>query len=112
MSPAEMAVLLLAGHAVADYPLQGDFLAMGKNRAKPSPLIPWYQALGAHAAIHGGFVAVITGVWWLGVAEAVAHALIDDAKCTGKIGFNTDQALHIACKALWVFIALTVKGCA
>lgn len=100
--------LLLAGHALADYPLQGDFLATGKSRAKPTPFIPWYQALGAHAAIHGGLVAIITGIWWLGVLEAVAHAVIDDAKCTGKIGFNTDQALHIACKALWVLIALVV----
>jgi hypothetical protein len=104
----ETLILLLAGHAMADYPLQGEFLAMGKNRAKPTPFIPWYQALGAHALIHGGIVALITGVWWLGVLEAAAHALIDDAKCTGKISFNTDQALHVACKLLWFWIALAV----
>ena len=108
MSAAGMGFLLCAGHALADYPLQGDFLAKAKNRAKPSPFIPWYQALCTHAAIHGGFVAVITGIWWLGLAEAVAHAAIDDAKCTGRIGFNTDQALHIACKALWLVIAVMV----
>lgn len=107
---AQVLVLLLAGHAVADYPLQGEFLAMGKNRAKPSPFIPWYQALGAHALIHGGMVAVITGVWWLGALEAVAHALIDDAKCTGKIGFNADQALHVVCKVLWVAILAVIGG--
>lgn len=93
--------LLLVGHALADYPLQGDFLSKAKNRAAPMPGVPFFQALGAHALIHGGFVAMITGVWWLGVAEAVAHAAIDDAKCTGKIGFNTDQVLHVACKLLW-----------
>lgn len=108
MGEAQTFALLVAGHALADYPLQGEFLAMGKNRAKPSPFIPWYQALGAHAAIHGGMVAVITGIWWLGALEAVAHALIDDAKCTGKIGFNTDQALHIGCKALWIALAMAV----
>lgn len=96
---------LIAGHALCDYPLQGDFLARAKNRAMPIPGVPWYQALGAHAIIHGGAVALLTGVPLLGLAEVVAHAAIDDAKCTGKIGFNTDQALHIACKALWVFLA-------
>lgn len=100
-----MAFLLVAGHAVADYPLQGEFLAMGKSRAKPSPLIPWYQALAAHAMIHGAFVAIVTGIWWLGVAEAVSHAFIDDRKCCGKLTFNQDQALHMACKLIWLIIA-------
>lgn len=101
--------LLIAGHALADYPLQGEFLALGKSRAKPSPFVPWYQALGAHALIHGGMVALITGIWWLGVLEALCHALIDDSKCTGKIGFNTDQMLHLFCKLLWVIIAVNVN---
>lgn len=100
---------LLVGHALADYPLQGDFLARAKNRFSAMPGVPWYQALGAHAAIHGGFVAVITGYWWLGVAEAVAHAMIDDLKCRGAIGFNTDQALHAACKFSWVAVVLLVN---
>jgi hypothetical protein len=97
---------LIVGHALADYPLQGDFLARAKSRFAPIPGVPWQQALGAHALIHGGFVAVITGVWWLGLAEAVAHAAIDDAKCSGAISFDADQLAHLACKALWV--ALTV----
>lgn len=96
---------LLVGHALADYPLQGDFLARAKNRTAPIPGIPWQQALGWHAVIHGGAVGLITGVWWLGVLETVIHAVTDDAKCRGKIGFNTDQAIHVACKVLWVAIA-------
>ena len=32
MSPIEMALALIAAHAVADYPLQGDFLSKAKNR--------------------------------------------------------------------------------
>ena len=108
MDAAQMMFFLTAGHALADYPLQGEFLAMGKNRAKPSPFTPWYQALAAHALIHGLIVGLITGIWWLGLAETVAHAAIDDSKCTGKIGFNTDQVLHIACKAAWVLIAMAV----
>jgi hypothetical protein len=97
---------LLVGHALCDYPLQGDFLARAKNRAAPIPGVPWYQALGSHAAIHGGAVALMTGIPLLGLAEAALHALIDDQKCGGRIGFNTDQALHIACKAAWVGITM------
>lgn len=110
--------VLLFGHALADYPLQGDFLARAKNRAAPIPGVPWYQALGSHAIIHGGCVFIaLAGLnaiaaIWCGLAEVVAHALIDDAKCTGKLAsdparaFNIDQALHVACKALWAAIAI------
>lgn len=97
----ETLALMLTGHAIADYPLQGDFLAKAKNRYAPIPGVPWYQALGAHAVIHGGFVLAITGSLTLGIAEAAIHFLIDDTKCRGRISYNTDQFLHIACKAVW-----------
>lgn len=106
VGPIELAGALLVGHCIADYPLQGDFLARAKNRAAPIPGVPWYQALGAHAIMHGGVVGLITGIWWLGVLEAIAHAAIDHAKCSGKLTFNQDQALHIACKLLWVGVVL------
>lgn len=96
-----MLFLLIAAHYLADYPLQGDFLAKAKNRANPIPGVPFYQALIAHAFIHGGFVALITGVWWLGLLETICHAIIDDSKCTGYIDFDTDQQLHLICKLLW-----------
>ena len=99
---------LVAGHALCDYPLQGDFLARAKNRAAPIPGVPWYQALGAHSVIHGAAVGLITGIPLLGVLEALAHAFIDDAKCTGRIGFNADQFLHLLCKAAWVAVAIAV----
>jgi len=106
MSPQEMMLALIVGHALADYPLQGDFLAKAKNRSAPIPGVPWWQAMWAHSAIHGGVVGLITGIWWLGVAEFVVHFLIDDAKCTGKIGFNRDQFLHIAAKGWWLAAAV------
>lgn len=102
MSALDLFALMVAGHAIADYPLQGDFLAKAKNRFAPIPGVPWYQALGAHAIIHGGFVLAVTGSLTLGIAETVIHFLIDDAKCTGRISYNTDQSLHIACKMAWV----------
>ncbi|MFZ5744434.1 MAG: DUF3307 domain-containing protein [Pseudomonadota bacterium] len=99
---------LVVGHAIADYPLQGDFLSKAKNRAAAIPGVPWYQALGAHAVMHGGMVWALTGLIWLGLLEMVAHALIDDAKCTGRLSFNQDQSLHLVCKVLWAVAAVTV----
>jgi hypothetical protein len=96
---------MIAAHAVADYPLQGDFLAKAKNRTAPIPGVPWWQALGAHAIIHGGAVGLITRSPALGVAEAVVHAITDDLKCRGKLTYNQDQAIHVACKALWSVLA-------
>ena len=104
MSPQLMAIALLAGHALADYPLQGDFLSKAKNRTAAIPGVPWWQALGAHVAIHGAFVALLTGIWWLFFAEAAIHWLTDDAKCRGKLTFNQDQAIHLVCKALWLAV--------
>lgn len=101
---------LLVGHALADYPLQGDFLARAKNRKQPIPGVPWWQALTAHAAIHGGAVWLVTGRIELALAELACHWLIDSAKCEGRISFNTDQALHILCKVVWV--AMIASGMA
>ncbi|HEX7991407.1 MAG TPA: DUF3307 domain-containing protein [Stenotrophomonas sp.] len=99
-------VLLIVGHALADYPLQGEFLSRAKNRFSPLPGVPWYQALAAHAVIHGGMVGCITGSILLGVFETLAHALIDDLKCGHRISYNVDQLLHVLCKLLWVGLLL------
>lgn len=101
---------LLAAHGVCDYPLQGDFLARGKNHTAPLPGVPWYQCLIWHAMIHAGAVALITGSLWLGIAEFIAHCLIDFGKCSGWFGFNTDQALHVVCKIAWVAGQSMVPG--
>ncbi len=98
--------LLIAGHAVADYPLQGEFLAKAKNRFAPVPGVPWYQALGAHAVIHGGVVGIITGSIVLGLLETLSHMLIDDLKCGHRISYNSDQVLHVSCKFLWLGLLL------
>ncbi len=101
-------IALLGGHFIADYPLQGDFLSKAKNRTAPIPGIPWWQALGAHSFIHGAIVALLTGIWWLGFAEAVVHWFTDDAKCRGKLTFNQDQAIHLVCKMAWFVIWVSV----
>jgi hypothetical protein len=103
-----MFLWLLVGHAVCDYPLQGDFLAKAKNHRQQIPGFPFYHALGAHAMMHAGAVALITGSWLLGVLEFIAHVAIDYLKCDGRTTLNQDQALHVACKIVWVCFTLVV----
>lgn len=94
-----MFLMLLGAHWVCDYPLQGDFLATAKQKG---PLRVYH--LTAHAGIHGAAVALVTGSLWLGLAEWLAHALIDEMKVKGRTSFAVDQSLHIACKALWLLL--------
>lgn len=107
MKFAKTLFLLLAGHALCDYPLQSEFLSKGKNH-RTSPYLAWmpaYWCLFAHAMIHGGTVLLITDSLPLGIAEAVLHAGTDYAKCDGRINMDEDQAMHIACKVAWAVLA-------
>lgn len=102
--------MLLAAHALCDFPLQGEFLAKGKDHTTELGRDWWPIALPAHAIIHGAAVAKVTGSTRLGVVETVTHLLIDRAKCEGKIGIYADQALHVACKVAYAFILGSKKG--
>ena len=103
---------LIIGHALLDFPLQGDSMAKGKNRNCPPENIPpgqtpqrvWPYWLTSHALIHAGGVWLITQHWELGLAELVLHWGIDFAKCENWTGIHTDQFLHFCCKVLWVGI--------
>jgi hypothetical protein len=106
MSGLELYFWLTVGHALADYPLQGDFIAQAKNRHTAPGALFWRWVLPTHGLIHGGFVALVTGSVLLGVAEAVAHSAIDYAKCEGWLSFDADQLLHLACKVCWAAIAV------
>lgn len=101
-------------HFLADFPLQGEFLARFKN---PKDSLhddnrfgegSWRWGLWGHAIIHGGLVYFATGMMSLGIAEAVAHAIIDKRKVENKLSFHQDQWLHIAFKALWAVIAMVI----
>lgn len=103
-------LLMLVGHALADYPLQGDWLSKAKNQklsVVPGETI-WPGALACHSAIHAAFVGVITGSVLLAAFEFVAHTIIDWSKCQGLISYNVDQALHMFCKLCWFVILLAV----
>lgn len=98
--------LLIFGHFLADYPLQGEFLSKAKNRNTDVGKVFWKHALPAHAFIHAGFVAMFTGSLILAFAEFAVHGVTDFLKCENKISLNVDQAIHIGCKVVWAFIVV------
>lgn len=106
----EFFLCLVFVHFLFDYPLQGDFLSKAKNRTAPIPNVPWYHAMFAHTFMHGAAVWFVTGMWTLGVFEMIVHWLTDDLKCRNKITFETDQLIHISCKALYAYVVFVVVG--
>jgi hypothetical protein len=104
LQPFEMLVALLVLHSLADYPLQGDFLAQAKNPNTQLGKMFWPYALSSHALIHGGAVFLVTGSVWLCLAEAFIHAITDLLKCEGKLTMFGDQLIHYTCKAAWVIV--------
>jgi hypothetical protein len=112
-----LSLAMIMGHMLADYPLQGEFLAVGKNRhsdpgvffgGKGAPQGLWIHALTAHCLIHAGIVWLITGSYWLALIELVLHWITDFIRCENWIGYHTDQAIHIACKI--AYACLLVYG--
>jgi hypothetical protein len=99
---------LLVGHAIADYPLQGNFLAKGKNHTSPLPGFPWQIILFLHALIHAGFVAYLTHSTGAGLFELGMHFMIDYLKCDGRTSFVEDQLLHILCKVIIVGLLASI----
>lgn len=115
MSLFELIFWLLVAHAVADYALQTEWMVKSKNRhavqptaSSDRPDLIWIHVLSAHAILHGAGVAIVTGQIWLGVAETVAHWIIDYGKGDRWYGFHTDQFLHIGAKLVWAILAVTV----
>ena len=101
---------LLLGHALADFPLQGEFLAVGKDRhadlsavtgGNTWPKGMWLYCLTIHSLIQAAFVWVITGSVTLSLIEFVLHWFIDLAKSEGCTNFYIDQGLHVVCKAIY-----------
>lgn len=106
----EIFLTLIAGHLVADYPLQGDAIATGKNRnIDPAKFgVPWFYWMASHAATHAMFVGYVTCSFQAAVCEFFAHFLIDFGKCEKKYGIHVDQFLHVLCKL--VIVICCFKG--
>ena len=108
----ETFLMMSAAHYLADYPLQGDFVA----RMKGQPNADGIHTLIAHAAIQGlvvGLAAQYRGMSWLAVfvAIGVTHWCIDYGKARlGWYGLHVDQELHMAVIASLVVGTWLVGG--
>ncbi|MBP7949221.1 MAG: DUF3307 domain-containing protein [Verrucomicrobiales bacterium] len=115
--PLALFFAMVIGHALADYPLQGKFLAIKKNRhiktvdyTGEGPASLWVYCLSAHSLVHAGTVWVILAGFgqphavWFAFAEFVLHWIIDFAKCERWTNFHQDQALHMICKGLYLLV--------
>lgn len=94
---------LVTLHFIADFQLQSDFIAANKVPGR-HPGWPWIMT--AHAAAHGAVVAFILDPRF-GVAEFVAHWIIDYAKTKGifgdgRVSMFVDQVIHISLKLVWL----------
>lgn len=77
---AAASVAFLIKHFLADFLLQTDWMAAGKDRPKG-----WLLPLAAHAGVHGAmtaalFLAVAPPLAWLGLADMLIHGAIDRLK--------------------------------
>lgn len=104
---------LLIGHSIADFALQSDTMAKGKNRHRRTEPPPgatyqpsWFFWLPAHALIHAGAVWVVLGRWEPALLEFIVHSVIDFGKCENLYGMKTDQALHVLSKVAWACMAV------
>ncbi len=107
---------LIAAHALMDYSLQNDSMAVCKCPKSTSPIavsVPWYYWLTSHALLHGAAVGVIfhwmkfdwNVVAALALAETVIHWFTDYGKCEKWYSLHVDQAIHIICKIVWWSLA-------
>lgn len=103
---------LIAAHALMDYSLQNDSMAVCKCPKTTNPLaasVPWYYWLASHALLHGAAVGVIfrwmnfdwNVVAAVALAETVIHWFTDYGKCEKWYSLHVDQAVHIICKIAW-----------
>jgi hypothetical protein len=104
LDPVSLFFAFLVVHTLADFPLQGDYLARQKVRKTATCRTDWLIALSAHSVIQAGGVWLLTGSLALGATEFFLHWLIDLAKGEGKFGVVVDQSLHLLCKLGYVFV--------
>lgn len=103
----EMFIVLLWGHAVADFGLQSHQMATYKNRNNQPSLPPgqkrvavWPYYLTAHAMIHGAMVYLITGSIIWGLCETAVHWVLDFLKTGNYTNPRQDQLGHIFFKLM------------
>lgn len=99
----ELIFRLLIAHALTDFALQSDLMAMAKKRTNGrSHGIHWNYWLTQHALICAGGVYWATGSLSLGIVELFLHAIIDNYKSEGLTSPRVDQAIHIVCRIFYM----------
>jgi len=103
MTPLEMAWYLLCSHAVFDGALQTSYLGTKKAPIVDGVYNPhWFAVLSCHSIICGAGVSLVTGIWWLGVAESIWHFCTDWLSTRKHISFFLDQVSHLVAKVVWL----------
>lgn len=77
---AALSAAMIAKHYLADFVLQSDWMARGKERATG-----WLRPLLAHAGCHAlatllVALAVAPRLWWLALVDYAIHFAVDRAK--------------------------------
>jgi hypothetical protein len=113
----ELAFLGYMAHGLADFSLQSDSMARGKNRHRfdPSTVPPgqktvnrWKYWMSAHALVNGLVFYFVFGSLLVAVLEVITHCVIDILKCENKINIFTDQLLHYGCIWGYVFLMMVI----
>lgn len=104
---------LAIGHAIADYPLQGEYLARtksptGRDASLGEGAHDWIISLNAHCMIHAGVVWLITGSIFYALLEWILHWIIDYLKVRKITSLLIDQVLHFSCKLVYAVCLIEV----
>lgn len=102
--PLALFAAFLVIHALADFPLQGDYLSRQKSRKHADSRSDWIVALIAHCVIQAGGVWLVSGSLALAGVELVLHCMIDLGKGEEKYGIVVDQALHLILKLAYALL--------
>jgi hypothetical protein len=102
--PFALFAAFIVMHTLADFPLQGDYIAKQKARRHADSKSAWVVALMAHGIIHGGGVWLVSGSLVLGCVEMFLHALIDFGKGEERFGLVADQLMHVSCKLAYTLM--------
>ncbi len=90
----QLFLMLVAGHYLADYALQSDFMA--KHKAEALKTAMGFHALTAHAAIQGLVAGLLSQNFTIGLVIFISHWIIDYGKAAKDwYDINVDQFLHI-----------------
>jgi hypothetical protein len=78
-------------HFLADFVLQSNWMAAGKEQAHR-----WAAPLAAHAGCHAVLtlllaLVIVPGLWWLGLVDFLVHGGIDRAKAWTSRRLNLKQ---------------------